>query len=162
MEGGDPRTGGNVRGPASRARRPTATGPACTPPSLPFRVLPPTPTPAGAILLEAPWAPHGLVWTPTLAPSSGAGEGTCRSAAGWGWREKSEVLSLGDLPGEESCAPDHLEFIRKWEPWVHPDSMCCIRKDLFPASSENNQMGPNRASEINPQRHLGPFKSFLS
>lgn len=95
------------------------------------------------------------------APSSGAGEGMCRSVAGWGWREKSEVLSLSDLPGEESCAPDHLEFIRKWEPWVHPDSACCIWKDLFPASSENNQMGPNQASEINPQRHLCPFKSFL-
>lgn len=95
------------------------------------------------------------------APSSGGGEGTCRSATGWGWREKSEVLSLGDLPGEESCAPDHLGFIRKWKPWVHPDSVCCIWKDLFPANSENNQMGPNWASEINPQRHLCPFKSFL-
>lgn len=52
---------GRVGGPVSRARRPTPTGPACTPPRLPFRVLGP---PAGAVLLTAPRSPHRRVWPP--------------------------------------------------------------------------------------------------
>ena len=76
------------------------------------------------------------------APSSGEGEGTCRSAAGWGWREKSEVLSLGDLPGEESCAPDHLGFIRKWEPWVHLTPCAVSGKISFQPALKTTRWDP--------------------
>lgn len=167
--------GGRVSGPLSRVRRPIPAGPGCTPPRAgsgdPLRPAQgahhPAPTseswvPGRGCPARGPSIP---TWTSVdprpLAPSSSGAEGTCRSAADWGWCEKSEVLSPGDLPGEESCAPDHLGPIRKPEPWVQPDSECCIWKDRFPASSENNQMGPSWAPEINPQRHLCPFKSFL-
>lgn len=135
----------------SRVRRPAPTAQGVTTPP----PLQSPGSPAGAVLAHGPSIP---TWTSVdprpLAPSSSGLRGR-RSAADWGWCEKSEVLSPGDLLGGRAVLLDHLGPIRKPEPWVQPDSECWAWKDRFPASSEMSG-GPCQIPGRNPQASLPP------